>query len=73
MLKATCGVQLKERKRAKDFKLSLNLNETIDQSAMANSVCWYGHVLRKEDGHVLKRALVFGAESQRKQGKPKRT
>ena len=23
------------------------------------SVCWYVHVLRREDGHVLKRALHF--------------
>ena len=26
---------------------------------MVNSVRWYGHVLRKEDGHVLRRALGF--------------
>ena len=31
------------------------LNETIDQLTMANSVPWYGHVLRREDGHVLRR------------------
>ena len=35
----------------------LGLNEAIDQLAMANSVHWYGHVLRREDGHVLRRAL----------------
>ena len=28
------------------------LKETMDQLAMANSVRWYGHVLR-EDGDVL--------------------
>ena len=32
----------------------LGLSETIDQLAMANSVRWYGHVLRREDGHVLR-------------------
>ena len=41
------------------------LNKTIDQLAMANSVCWYGHVLRGEDGHVLRRALHFEVECQR--------
>ena len=35
--------------------LMLGLNETIHQLAMANNVCWHGHVLRKEDGHVLRR------------------
>ena len=32
---------------------------------MDNSVCWYGHVLR--------RALDFEVEGQRKKGRPKRT
>ena len=30
--------------------LMLDLMETVDQLAMANSVHWYGHVLRMEDG-----------------------
>ena len=37
----------------------LGLNETMDQLAMASSVCWYGYVLRSEDGCVLRRALDF--------------
>ena len=43
-----CGVQLKNRKRTKDLMLMLGLIETIDQLAMANSVHWHGHVLRRE-------------------------
>ena len=39
------------------------LNETIDQLAI---VCWYGHVLRIEDGHVLTRALKFEFEGHKK-------
>ena len=50
----------------------LGFNETEDQLAMANSVRWYGHVLRREDGHVLRRALDFEVEGQRKKGKLKR-
>ena len=38
----------------------------IDQLAMTNSVRWYGHVLRREDGHVLRRALDFKVDGQRK-------
>ena len=49
------------------------LNETIDQLAMANSVRWNGHVLRKEDGHVLKRALDFEVDDQGKKGRSKST
>ena len=50
----------------------LGLNETIDQLAMANSVRWYGHVLRRQDGHVFRRALDFEVEGQRKNGMLKR-
>ena len=42
--------------RAKSL-LMLGLNETIDQLAIANSVCWCGHVLRREDGYGLKMAV----------------
>ena len=57
MVRATCGLQLKDRKRFTDLMFMLGLKETIDQSAMTNSVHWYGHVLRREDGHILRRAL----------------
>ena len=65
MVRAMRGVQLKDRKRSKDFMLMLGLNETIDLLAMANSVHWYGHVLRREDGHVLRMALDLEVEAQR--------
>ena len=32
---------------------------------MVNSAHWYGHVLRREDDHVLRRALDFEVEGQR--------
>ena len=57
-----CVVQLKDRKRTVDFILMLGLSETMDHLAMANSVCWYGRVLRREDGHVLRRALEVEVE-----------
>ena len=51
----------------------LGLNETIDQLAMENSVHWYGHMSRRKDDHVLRRALDLEAEGQRKKGRSKRT
>ena len=45
----------------------------MDQLAMANSVCCYGHVLRREDGHILGRVLDFEVEGQRKKARLKRT
>ena len=47
MVRAMCGVQLKEGKRSTDFMFILGLSETMDQLAMANSVHWHGDVLRR--------------------------
>ena len=47
--------QLKDRNKTKN--LMLGLIETINRLAMANSVYWHCHVLRREDGHVLRRAI----------------
>ena len=71
MVRTMCGVQLKDRKRSKD--LIFGCNEAIDLLVTANSVCLYGHVLRREDGHVLRSALDFEVDAQRKKGKLMRT
>ena len=51
----------------------LGLSKTIDQLIIANSVHWYGHVLRREDGHALRRALDFEVEGQRNKARSKKT
>ena len=61
------------QKRSADLMFMQGLNETMDQLCMASGVRWYGHVLRREVGHVLRRALYFELEGQRKKGRPKRT
>ena len=41
MVRATCGVQLKDRKTYKELMFMLGLNETIDQLANGNcSLVW---------------------------------
>ena len=72
-MRVICGVQLKDRKRSADLMFMLHLNKTMDHLAMANSVCRYGHVLRRENGHVFGRPLDFEFEGQRMKGRPKRT
>ena len=72
-MRAMCGVQLKFGNRSMDLMFMLSLSETIDQLAMASSVRWHGHVLRREDGHVMVRAIYFEIEDQRKKGRWKRT
>ena len=73
MVRAMCGVQLKDSNIVKDFMLMMDLKETIDEIALANIVCRYGHVLRREDGHISRRSLDFEAEGHRKKGRPNRT
>ena len=64
-MRAMCGVQLKVRKRSED----LILNEAIDQLAMANSVHWYGHVMMREVGHVLRRVSDFEVKVNGRRGR----
>ena len=66
MMRAMCGVQLRD---IIGSMFMLGLNEAMDQLAMAYSVCLYGHVLRREDGHVLRRVFDFEVEGQRKKGR----
>ena len=48
-----CGVKLMDVKSMKDLIQMTDLNETIDQLARANTVRWYGHVLRKDKNNFL--------------------
>ena len=47
-----CGVKLVDN-MTKDLSQMLDLSETIDELAKANSVRWYGHVLRKDKNNFL--------------------
>ena len=64
MERAMCGVQLNERK-IRNLPSNLDMNETINQLAMANSECWYYNVIWWEDGYVLRKAFHVEAEGQR--------
>ena len=62
-----------KKKRTEDLTEMLGLNETVVQMAKANGVRWYGHVLRRDDGHVLRIAMEFEVKGRRKRGRPKKT
>ena len=50
-----------------------NSKETVVQMAKANGVRWYGHVLRRDDRHVLRKGLEFEVKGKRMRGRPKKT
>ena len=73
MVRAKCGAKLMEKKRTEDLMEMLGLKETVVQMAKANGVRWYSHVLRRDDGHVLRKVLEFEVKGGRKRGRPKKT
>ena len=44
----------------------LGLKETVVHMAKANGVRLYEHVLKRDDGHVLRKALEFKVKGKRK-------
>ena len=46
----------------------LGLKEAVVQMAKANGVRWYGHLLRRDDGHFLRKALEFEVRGKNKHG-----
>ena len=71
IVRAMCGEKLMEKKRTEDLMKMLGLKETVVQ--MANGVRCYRHVLRRDDGHVLRKALEFELKRKRNRGRPKKT
>ena len=51
----------------------LGLKETVVQMAKVNEVRWDRHVLWRNDGHILRKALEFEVKGKRKRGRPKKT
>ena len=68
MVRAMRGAKLTEKKRTEDLMEMLGLKEIVVQMAKANGVRWYGHVLRRDHGHVLRKALEFEVKGKRKRG-----
>ena len=73
MMRAMCGVKLKEKKNTKELMNMLGIAETIDMVAKGNGVRWYGHVLRRDEKDVLKKALNFKVDGKRRRGRPRKT
>ena len=51
----------------------LGLKETVEGLARANGVRWFGRVLGRDEESVLRKALYFTVDGQRKRGRPKQT
>ena len=57
-----CGVKLVDGKNTEDQMKMLGLKETLDKMAQANGVRWYGHVVRRDEENILKKANDASSE-----------
>ena len=73
MVRSVCGVKLVDRMNTEELMEMLGLKKTLDRMAKANGVRWYGHVIRREDDNILKKAMMMEVLGQRKRGRPKMT
>ena len=62
-----------DRKNTEELMKMLGLKKTLDKMAQANEVRWYGHVVRRDKESILKKAMMFQVNGQRKRGRPKQT
>ena len=59
MMRAMCGVKIVEKRRSQELRSLLGLKDILDGLASASGVRLYGHVLRRNNGDVLRRAFDF--------------
>ena len=73
MVRSMCEVKLVDRKSMEELMEMLGLKETLDRMAKANGVRWYGHVIRRDDNNILKKAMVLKVNGKRKRRRPRMT
>ena len=73
MLRAMCRVKPIGRKNTNELMQMLGITVPIERMIRAETVSWYRHVLRKEEGNILKEVLNFEITGRRKRRRPKAT
>ena len=59
MIRATCGVKLIKKRRSEELTSLLSLKDNLDGQAKASGVRWYGPVLRRDNGDILRRSWIL--------------
>ena len=73
MVRSMSEVKLVDRNDAEELMKMVGLKENLDKMAQANEVRWYGHVVRRDEESILKKAMMLQVNGQRKRGRPKQT
>ena len=73
MMKAMYGVKIIEKRRSQELMRLLGLKDTLNGLARASEVRWYGHVMIRNNGDVLSKALDFEMAERKGCGRPNMT
>jgi len=58
MVRWMCGIKLKDRFLSKELRERLGIDD-IALVLQQNRLCWYGHVLQKEDDDWVKKCMEY--------------
>ena len=71
MVRMMCGVKLRDRKSSVELMSMVGLSEDIVTLVRRSRLRWYGHVLRRNEGVGIRRALEFEVEGVTGRGRPR--
>ena len=71
MLRWACGHTRLDRIENQEIRKRMKVTE-LHKKVQEKRLRWYGHVIRHEDSHVVKRALNLEVEGRRRRGRPQR-
>ena len=71
MLRWMCGVTKLDKIRNERIRGTTKVGE-ITKKVQERRLKWYGHVMRREEHYVGRRATVMKVQGRRKRGRPKR-
>jgi len=63
MVRWMCGVMLKDRLPSKELRERLGIDD-IALVLQQNRLCWYGHLLRKDDDDWVKKCMELRVQGQ---------
>jgi len=72
MVRWMCDVKLQNRVPSKRLRERLGLDDIISV-LLQNRLQWYGHMLRNEDNHWVKKCMEYEVVGPRPRGRPKKT
>ena len=73
MIRMICGVTVWNRERSEDLMEKLGLVDDIMTGVKKCRLRWAGHVIRRDKGEGVKRAMEYKLEGKGVSGRPKRT